>query len=259
MHIYLYDSFLKQKKFDHILAQVETRTTDLGLNGKIIRMGAMNSVLETIENEIKKGAKTITAVGNNSLINKIINSMASVAQTNMLAKNIPLGIIPVGKKNNNIAGYLGIPFEEAACDVLSARRIQELDLGLANNSYFLTHANITSMGTLIEIDKNYSIEIKGAGEINVINLPANIELPKNANSSAQDSLLELYIKTPGIKKFMPLNTVKNSESIFPFDELTIINKNHPVIIDGSTEIKTPVKLVMAKEKIKIIVGKNRNL
>jgi len=35
MHVYVYDSFLNQKKYDRILARLETRITDLGLNGKI--------------------------------------------------------------------------------------------------------------------------------------------------------------------------------------------------------------------------------
>jgi len=259
MHIYLYDTFVKQKKYDSVLARIETRTTDLGLNGKIVRMGIMNSVAETVSNEIQKGAKTITAVGNDSLVNKTINAIANLAAKNILAKNIPLGIIPVGKKNNNIAEYLGIPTEEAACDILSARRIQELDLGKANDYYFLTYASITSLGTTLEIDKNYSIEIKGAGEINVVNLPTDIEMPPSANANALDGVLELYIKTGGARKFLPINSSHNSASIFSFNKLNIINKTHPVIIDNFAEIKTPVSLSIAKEKIKIIVGKKRKM
>ncbi len=36
MHVYVYDSFLNQKKYDRILARLETRITDLGLNGKYL-------------------------------------------------------------------------------------------------------------------------------------------------------------------------------------------------------------------------------
>ncbi len=258
MHIYLYDTFVGQKKFDSVLARIETRTTDLGLNGKIVRMGVMNSVAETVANEIKKGAKTITAVGNNALVNKAINAIAGLSAKNVLAKNVPLGIIPVGKKDNTIAEYLGIPSEEAACDILSARRIEKLDLGKANDLYFLTYATITSLGTTIDIDQNYSIEIKGTGDISVVNLPTDIKMPPGSKSNALDGVLELCIKTSGARKFLPISPQQNSASIFSFNKLSIINKNHPLIIDNSISVKTPVVLSLAKEKINVIVGKNRN-
>ena len=100
MHVYIYDTFLSQKKYDSVLARIETRTTDLGLNGKIIRLGLMHSLFDTVENEIKKGAKTITAVGNSELLHKIINIVARLSSENILIKNIPLGFIPIGKSNN---------------------------------------------------------------------------------------------------------------------------------------------------------------
>ena len=38
---------------------MEIRLTDLGLNGKIIRLGGIKNIKGTIQNEIKLGAKTI--------------------------------------------------------------------------------------------------------------------------------------------------------------------------------------------------------
>ena len=124
MNIFIYDSFLNQKKYDRLLARVETRITDLGLNGKISRLSPTRNVSETITNELKRGAKTIIAVGNNKTINQIINSLAG--------SQAPLGIIPIGEDNNDIAKSLGIESIEAACDILSARLLVKIDLGLAN-------------------------------------------------------------------------------------------------------------------------------
>jgi hypothetical protein len=50
MHIYIYDSFVNQKKYDSTTAKIETRITDLGLNGKIVRLGIIISVEEVINN-----------------------------------------------------------------------------------------------------------------------------------------------------------------------------------------------------------------
>lgn len=257
MHIYIYDSFVNQKKYESVMARVETRITDLGLNGKIIRLGTMNSVYDAVENEIKKGAKTIIAVGNNYLLNQVVNALAGLTAGHVLNKTTPLGFIPIGRKNNDIADYLGINLDEEAGNILSARRIQKLDLGLADNYYFLSQATITSQGTTIEIDKNYSIEIMGSGEIGVINLPIASDWPANIKSDAKDGVLELFIKTRNLKKFLPISPKKTESSIFSFKKLRIINKHQPIIIDNSVKIPTPVDISMAQEKINIIVGKKR--
>ena len=106
MHVYIYDDYVNEKKYNNSLAHIETRITDLGLNGKIIRLGVMKNALEAITNEIKRGAKTIIAVGNDKTINKIINAIINYEISNQIENNTPLGIIPVGEKNNLIANVL---------------------------------------------------------------------------------------------------------------------------------------------------------
>lgn len=257
MHIYLYDYFLGAKRYDQILARIETRITDLGLNGKIIRLGVANSVFDAIENEIKKGAKTITAVGNDSLFNRVIDAMAKLAISSQLNKDVPIGFIPVGKKNNEIAKFIGLPPEEEACDILSARRIQRIDLGLANNNYFLSRAAITTKGTTVEIDKDYSIEIMEPGEICVVNLPIDIDLPETIKPKVDDGVMELLIRTGG-RGFVPVRKNKNAgPSVFSFNSLKILNKSHPVILDNSTKVNAPVRINVALEKINLIVGRDR--
>ncbi|MCK4554657.1 hypothetical protein KAU19_06910 [Candidatus Parcubacteria bacterium] len=247
MHIYIYDSFVNQKKYNKILARIETRITDLGLNGKISRLGLMKNIPDLVENELKRGAKTIIAVGNDKTVNQVINSLAG--------GQIPLGIIPVGKDNNLIATALGIEPEEAACDILSARRIINLDLGKANNQYFLTNAVIDNQNTIIEMDKDYSIEIMEQGRVNIINLAArDMDLPKNAKFNPQDGVLELFISTKQSKYFLKKII---GQSIFPFKKLTIINKRKPVILDGVIRIPAPVEISVAGQMLNVIVGKER--
>jgi len=45
----------------------------LGLNGKIIRLGLLENINEAVENEIKRGAKTIVAVGSDKTVHKIMD------------------------------------------------------------------------------------------------------------------------------------------------------------------------------------------
>ena len=264
MHVYIYDSFLNHKKYSGTLARIETRLTDLGLNGKISRLGAMKNIKNSVENELKRGAKTIIAVGNDQTVNQVISAMAGVNQTisagSGARKSVPLGIIPIGKDNNFIAECLGVSMEEEACDILSGRRIEKLDLGQANGSFFLSDASITNKGTVIEMEKAYSIEIMDEGEINVVNLAAaNKPKPANAKFNPQDGILELFIRTEKKKGFLKLSGSETGESIFSLKKLTIHNnKNHPLILDGSTEIPTPAQISILKQKLSIIVGKERS-
>jgi len=257
MHIYIYDKFLSQKKYDSILARIETRITDLGLNGKIVRLNLMNSVYEAVENEIKNGAKTIVAVGSDNLLHQIINVIAKLTFLKTITAKIPVGFIPVEKSHNTLGPLLGIDFEEDACDALSGRRIIKLDLGKAGDEYFLTQAVITSKGTSVEIDQNYSIEIMGAGEIGVVSLPLEDSILPQAKTKANDGVLELFIKINASRKFLPINREKGQSSVFSFKKLKIINKDFPVVLDNIKEIPTPVEIAIAKEKINLIVGKGR--
>src|SRR3990167_10611015 len=89
MNIFLYDSFLNHKKYGRLLSQIETRITDLGLNGKIFKLGLMRMLDDTIKNELKRGAKTIIVLGHNKIINQAVNALSGNAA--------PLGIIPIGE------------------------------------------------------------------------------------------------------------------------------------------------------------------
>jgi len=259
MHVYIYDTYVNQKKFDSVAAKIETRITDLGLNGRIIRLSMISSVASAVESEAKKGAKTIVAVGSNKLLHETINAVARLQSMEVANPHIPVGFIPVGKRNNSIADCLGLDYEEAACDILSARRVEKLDLAKANNRFFLTQATIPTGDTTVEIDENYSIEINTTGEIGVINLPCRLDPPPEVGSHPKDGILELYIKTKATGKFLPLNPVSNnqSQSIFSFSSLRIVNEKTPLMLDDTYEQKAPVNIETAKEKINLIVGKNR--
>jgi hypothetical protein len=257
MHVYIYDSYLSEKKYESILAKIETRTTDLGLNGKIIRLGVMNSVYNAIGDEIRKGAKTIILVGNIKILNQGINAMANYFRLNQTNRDVPLGFIPVGRKGNEVAIALGTNFDEEACDVISARRIETIDLGLANQEYFITSARITTEKTSVEIDTNYSIEIVEKGEISVVNMPTFSDLPKEINPKINDSVLELVIKTKVGINFLSTGNKKIDNSVFSFKKLKIFNPEKGVILDDSITLTTPVEIKIAHEKINFIVGKNR--
>lgn len=256
MHIYIYDSFINKKKYEAAIAQIETRITDLGLNGKIIRLDIMNSVFDSIAEEIKKGAKTIVVVGDDKIFNQAVNALACLQAEEPLARTIPLGFIPLGTKSI-LAPFFGIQPSVDACDILSARRVERLNLGRVNQSFFLAQATISAEQTKIEIDQNYSIEILSGGEIYVINLPLLLDWPQEIKVSPQDNSLELFIKTKK-GKFLPFQSEPSQPSVFNFNKLLITSPaNKQILLDNVLPVDLPAEISLASEKINLIVGKNR--
>lgn len=254
MYIYIYDEYVNHKKYGRLLEQIENRITDLGLNGKIVRLGIMKSIQNSVNTEIKNGIKTIVAVGNDKTINQTIHSIIHFQTTHNIKNDILLGIIPIGEKNNSISNALGIKDWKQACEILSARRVETIDIGQANNRYFLTQAEISSENTILKINKNYSIEITEPGKIYIINLslhPSN--LPHNIKPSPQDGILELYIQT---QKPSIFNSQTN-QSFFSIKKLTILNKHTSLIIDNSISMPAPININILKKRLNIIVGKER--
>jgi hypothetical protein len=252
MNIYLYDSTVKDKVSEKILIRIETRLTDLGLNGKIIRLGMAQSITETIENEIKKGATTIVVVGSNYLFCQALNSLAKLEFLN--EKKIPLGFIPIGVKSE-IINFLGLDYEEEACNILAARRIEKFNLSQANNNYFLTQATISTIGTRLEVDNSFTIEFMEKGEIIINNLCKHKE--DQIGTKILDNHLGLLVKNKNRHRLLPVS--KDDDSFFYFKILRIYNKNQNLILDNSLEIKTPSVVCAAKEKINLIVGKTRKI
>ncbi|MCX6797636.1 MAG: diacylglycerol kinase family protein [Candidatus Falkowbacteria bacterium] len=244
MYVYIYDDYLNKPKYSRVLNKLEIRLTDLGLGGKIIRLGTIKNVKDLIQSEIKTGAKTIIAVGNNQTINKIIGAVVDNELYGFFQKNILLFIIPVGD-NNSIADSLGIKKDEA-CETLLARRIKKIDIGTINNKYFLNKVSLESLGADLEIGNNYSLEIKERGQIDIINLANKGDLTKEVKSNPQDGLLDLYIKTKG-RDYTYL-TVK---------KLKINNKNWSLLIDEGERVSSPAEIGAIKEKLNFIVGKDR--
>jgi len=212
------------------------------LNGKIIRLGGIKNIKGTIQNEIKLGAKTIVAVGNNQTINKIIGAIIDTEIYGDFQKKTLLGLVPIGD-DNSIAASFGIKNIDEACNILLARRIEKIDLGLVGNYYFLNQASIQSLETIIAID-DYTLEISEKGEVRIINLLSD---PKEKiRSNPHDGKLDILIKTR-----------KKDQSIITAKKLKITNPQEQLIIDDVVSIETPVEVGIMKDKVNVIVGKNR--
>ena len=242
MYVYIYDDYLNKGRYNKAINRMEIRLTDLALNGKIIRLSGIKNIKSAIQNEIRLGAKTIVAVGNNQTVNKIIGAIIEADIYSDFQKNTLLGLIPIGS-DNSIANSFGIKNEEDACNILLARRIKKIDLGLVGDYYFLNEAEVQGKGTIINLD-SYSIEPQEKGTIKIINLLSSTD--NHIDSNPHDGLLDVYISSR-----------KRDNTLLRLDKFDIVSE-HNILVDGVIEVKTPATVSVAKNKLNIIVGKNRS-
>lgn len=242
MHVYIYDEYLNKNKFNKTINRVEIRLTDLGLNGKILRLAGIKNIKAAIQNEIRVGAKTIIAVGNNQTVNKIIGAIINDDIYGEFQKKTLLGIIPIGG-DNTIATSFGIKNPEDACNILLARRVEKIDLGLAGNHYFLNETSIQSLGTIMDID-DYSMEIMEKGQVRIINLLSGDD--KKIKANPHDGLLDVVIQTK-----------KKDITSFRSKKFKIFNAHEKLLVDGVVEIDTPIEIGILKDHVSVIVGKDR--
>jgi len=232
MYSYIYDEFLDQSKYNKTLYKIEKRLTDLGINGKTVRLGISKKLEDAVHDQIRAGIKTIVAIGNNETVCRVMNVVAQAENNDSLT----LGIIPLDEKDLYLADMLGIKNIEDACNILLGRRVEFFNLAKINKNYFLFNVEIKNPKTILEIDKDYAIKNNEPAEIIITNSPKE-----------KKEKLDLQIKT------------KNDESFFPFSDLLIVNGDAHAIADKSFEIKTPARIKPCDKKIKIIVGKGRKI
>ena len=248
MYVYIYDTFLADQKYQKTLVQVETKITDLGINGKIHRLSPLKNLRDILSRETKKGSNTIVMVGNDASIGQIISLVAGQDTT--------LGIIPVGKENN-IANTLGINSIAEACEILSARRVEKLDLGKINSHYFLYSAEILSNNVAIEIDGKYKIDpTLMRNKIHVFNL----KYSPNSKSifDPQDGVMETIIEPEGgfLNRVTSANT--DQQSFFPGKKIEIRGKKGvQILTDNRNILNAPATIEVAPKKLNVIVGKKR--
>ncbi|PIX62137.1 hypothetical protein CO057_01135 [Candidatus Uhrbacteria bacterium CG_4_9_14_0_2_um_filter_41_50] len=246
MYYYVYDEFVQDPKFERELSLIETRLTDLGIAGKIARLALFRDPKELIKDEIKKGAKTIIAVGNDSTLRKIIDAATG--------SNVVIGIVPLGRDMNLMSEMLGMPNGVEACDVLSARIVEELDLGSVNGNRFLNSAVIHNSGSVvINCDNSFKMTPTRRCSIEIRNLAPATEDVSPADPT--DGKLELIIRTPEKKLF---GKKKITTSVVPISEATIISDSlMRVLADGDLFEGSEFKFRVLPKQLRVITGKGR--
>ncbi len=253
MYVYLYDNYLNNRKYQSTLKQIEIRLVDYGIAGKILRLNTYIDVKPIIDDEIRRGAKNIVIVGNDRTFGHVLSRGATC--------DCVFGFLPIGSENT-IAEVLGIPEGVPAADVLARRRKQKLDVGWFNNRYFVSQLHVPPAKIRVVYDERFQVTTPYKMEVVVCNFQP-FYWKKNKHDREefvvhpQDDKLEAFLR-PITKKGW-FGYQYEDPSIFPFEEMEIIGEKGPFVVeaDGKTTKEVKVKIKLAKDKIQMIVGRDR--
>lgn len=252
MYLYIYDSFLSDKKFERVISSVETRLTDLGISGKIGRLTAFTNARGLIRDEVKRGVQTVVVVGNDETVAKVIEGIDDAPVT--------LGIIPVGAPLS-IARALGIPEGVDACDVLSRRVAQKIDLGMINGRLFLSEVRIPFGNMTIVADGMYRITaFEQESEIVVSNLSTSeIDGADPSSGNPRDGLLDTVISPKAAGFFSRMRRgAELFPSIIPLRKLSISSEEPiSVLTDGRICTHQSISIEVVPERLRVITGRER--
>lgn len=136
-----------KKNLSMALEQLEIAGYETSAHATIGEFDAQRAALTAVE----KGFDLIVAVGGDGTINEVINGIAGQE------KRPKLGIIPAGT-TNDFANALNIPRDtRKALDIITSNHSKKLDIGKANNQYFV---NIAGGGDLTEVSYEVPSKLK---------------------------------------------------------------------------------------------------
>jgi len=242
-NIYVYDHELSGRRYQKLLEQLETRLTDLGIGGKIYRLGPMTSIESMAREELARHPKTLVAVGGDILISRLAGLMAG--------SKTPLGIIPIGK--SMIADAFGINLE-SACRALAARRIINLDVGkIDNQQFFVCRTVIEAKDPALVLDNKLNVFASGKVTLEIVNAMGDEYGYRGAQPSADDGQLNVYI----LKTESGILKKDISQSAFVCKKLLIKSGLIKIEVDGGIPLQSAKEIEVVPKIFSAIVGKDR--
>lgn len=245
MYCYIYDEFIQDKRYERELVRIENRLTDLDISGKVLRLALFRNAEEMIRDEVRRGVSTVIAVGNDKTVRKVLDAVAD--------SGVTFGMIPLGP-DNSLARILGVPNGVAACDVLSARIIESIDIGTVNGRRFISGVSCKNFKAEITCEGKFRIAPKQTGELEIINLCAK-EGDKSLSDPC-DGYLEVILKVAYPRGLFRRRRI--GKSVLPAQNFSIRSeKSMALFADGEEITGTRFDIGVEPNLLRVITGKAR--
>lgn len=256
MYAYVYDSFVTERKNAKHLSRIETRLTDLGISGRIERLTMFKDVAEIVADAALQGCETIVAVGDDGTVGRLIDAVGG--------HDMAFGVIPVGEGPHAIAGLLGVQDGVEACNILSRRVTQTVDLGRVNGHYFLSSVRIPRTRAAISCNGQYSVIPTEDNEVHVCNLAPMTATGEGDGpvSSPRDGYLQTVFQ-PSAKNGFFSKLFRAAEplpppTVVPVRRLTVRHSQPVTVIrDGQRLSSSALDIEILPNRLKVITGKTR--
>jgi len=250
-YAFIYDDFLNDRKFERVLSEVDAKLASLDLTGRVGRLTLFRNARDIVQSLVQDSDTTVVVVGNDRTLDKVLWFLPDMQVT--------MAYIPVGPPTN-VANLLGIPIGAGACDVLSARLIEWLDVGRLDDRYFLSEIALLNTNAAIEVEGRYRISPYKGGSIFIRNLGSLTEAkPEWAN--AKDGLLEVIIKPVEEKGGARLFHKKETPTTKLFLNSGSIVSDQPVEVKADYYSANGMRFVIGVEpkKLRFVTGRNRRI
>ncbi len=286
MYYYILNPASGGGRINKIQDRLKSRLEELGIAGEFVKSIGEGDITKLTAMGIKKGYKTIVAVGGNGTINEVINGIGK--------SDVAIGVIPIGQKNE-LAKLLGINDWQSACNILAARKIDTLRIGRIGKSYFITSVNIGFEAEMAiqKADDQTLIQktmyLKSALSWSSKFKPQKATLNFNDNFKVDTRFFNIKVLNSGFPQFkrdqddasllnvmitgkMPhmtsLKYILDPDGLKPEKKpdlslfrtkKVIINteKSLPVSVDGKILCKTPIVCEVSNKELKIIVARKK--
>lgn len=256
MYFYFYDKFVQDKQHDAVIGAVESRLIELGINGRVEKLSIFKNVQELVRDAIKKGATTVVAVGNDTTFTTVANIVAT--------HNVTLGFIPV-LEGSRFAQTLGIPTGAGACDVLSKRLCETIDLGKVRDYYIVGCVRILQpVGVTLRCDNKYTISTTAATtEVRIMNVGDVYDSPSPRMMNSSDGRLDVVIAPvveTGVLRKKKMRQ-EEKETVVPVEHLLVDVASGSVQLqtDNGPTFTTPCEVTVVPHALTLIVGRERLL
>lgn len=285
MYFYIFDPGRDKevKYFERIQGRLLNLLAESNIGGETYRVTAIRTVELLVEQAIGADAKTIIVVGSDGSLNKTINAVIRKKA------NITLGFIPLDLESS-LGRILGVAADiEEAVKTLASRLVRELNLGKVGEHYFLSQVDLgenafakTELGFMglgaarnfmklqpfalkLSLEDLYTAtsEVLGAQIINCRNNEGCHLKLGDPTDQLLDILLLNKLSSAQIfryRKELASGCLDNvpGVTVMHAKKIDILGpKKLPMSIEGQVYTKAPATITVAKERIKVIVGKQR--
>lgn len=286
MYFYIFDPDKEKelKYFERIQGRLLNLLAEHHIEGETYRVTSIRTIELLVDQALGLGAKTLIVVGSDASLNRAINAVVRKKA------EITVGFIPLDP-SSGLGHILGVSSDiEEAVKTLGGRLMKELNLGKIGEHYFLSQVDlgpnsftrldlpgIFGLGGLrtflqmetfavkLSLEDSYTAtsEVLGAQVINCrSNEGCRIKLG-DPTDKLLDILLLHKLKSSQIfryRKELATGCLDNvpGATIMHAKKIDILGpKKLPLSIAGQIITKAPVTITVAKEKVRMIVGKNR--